>query len=48
MADTYPMMIHKITPSVDYNKWLTLNLMSNQNKIKVPNVVKPINKKMLL
>ena len=41
------MMIHKITNSVDYNKWLKrmetqLNEPTNQNSIpKVPKVLKP-------
>ena len=48
-----PMITHKITPSVDYNKWLKrlntqLNKPTNQNLIKVPKVVKPTNKNMLL
>ena len=47
------MMIHKITTSVDYNKWLKrldtqLNQPTNQNSIKVPKVVKQTNKKTLL
>ena len=38
------MMIHKITPSVDYKMWLKrldnqVNKPTNQNSIKVPNVV---------
>ena len=34
------MMIHKITPSVDYNLWLKrLVTQLNQNSIKVPKVV---------
>ena len=42
------MSIHKIFPSVDYNWWLKpldtqLNEATNQNSIKVPKVVKPIN-----
>ena len=46
------MMIHRITPSVDYNKWLKrmdtqLNEPTNKNSIKVPKVVKPINEKTL-
>ena len=41
---------YKITPSVDYTKWLKLlNIklteLTNPNKIKVPKVVKPKNKK---
>ena len=43
-------MIHKITPSVDYNYWqkrldTQLNEPTNQNLIKVPKIVKPMNKK---
>ena len=46
-------MIHKITTIIDYNKWLKcldtyLNKTTNQNTIKVLNVVKPTNKKTLL
>ena len=46
------MVIHKITPSVDYNSWLKrldteLNKPTNRNSIKVYNAVKPTNKKML-
>ena len=46
-------MIHKIIPSLHYNQLFKrldtqLNKPSNQNSIKVPKVVKPINKKMLL
>ena len=38
---TSPMIIHKITPSVDYDKWLKhldnqLHEPTNQNSIKVP------------
>ena len=45
-------MIHKITPSVDYNQWLKRwdtqsNKPTNQNPITVPKVVKPTNKKSL-
>ena len=45
--------MHKITHSVDFNEWLKcldskLNEQTNQNSIKVPKVVKPLNKKMLL
>ena len=46
------MMIHKITPSVDYNQLLKrsdsdtqLYEAANQNSVKVPKVVKPTNKK---
>ena len=51
--NTSPMMIHKITPFVDYNYWLKhfntqLNESTNQYSLKVPKVVKPINKKTLL
>ena len=40
------LMLHKITPSVDYNKWLKrldtqINKPKNQNSIKIPKVVKP-------
>ena len=43
----------QITPSIDYNFWLIrldtqLNETTNQNSIKVPKVVKPLNKKTLL
>ena len=43
------MMIHKINPSVEYNKWLKrlktqLIKPTNQNSIKAPLVVKPKNK----
>ena len=45
--------INQISPPVDYNKWLKrldtqLNEPTYQNFIKVPNVVKPTNKKTLL
>ena len=48
-----PIMIYKITPSVDNNKWLKrldnqTNEPTNQNSIKVPKLVKPTNKKTLL
>ena len=48
-----PMMIHKITPSVDYNQFLKLldtqlNEPTNQNSMKVLKYVKPTNKKTLL
>ena len=42
------MMTHKITPFLDYNKWLKkrldiqLNEQTNQNSIKVPKVVKTL------
>ena len=47
------MMIHKITPSLDYNQWLKrldtkLNKPTPQNSIKVPKVYKAKNKKALL
>ena len=47
------MLIHKITPSVDYNYWLKrldtqLNKTTNQNSLEVPKVVMPKNKKTLL
>ena len=56
MADImlkFPMMVHKNTPSVYYNKWLKhldtqLNGSTNQNSIKVPKVVEPMNMKTLL
>ena len=46
------MMIHKIAPSVDKNYWLKLldthlDETTNQNTIKVLNVVKLTNKKKL-
>ncbi len=49
---TFPMMKHKITPSVDYKLWLKcmdtlLNEPSHQNSVDVPKVVKPTNKKTL-
>ena len=50
---TSPMIIYKITPSVDY-KWWSKRLdtqhkkQTNQNLIKVPKVVAPKNKKTLL
>ena len=46
--------MNKIIPSVDYNEWmkrLTPNILykqNNQNLIKVPKLVKPTNKKILL
>ena len=44
---------HKKKPSMDYNQWLKRsdtqnNEPTNQNRIKVPIVVKPTNKKTLL
>ena len=44
------MMIHKITPSVDYNKWLKhLDTQLNNSKFTiVTKVVKSTNKKTLL
>ena len=47
------MLIHKITPSVDYNLWLKrldpqLTEPTNQNSKKIPKVVEPSNKKTLL
>ena len=41
---TFPMMIHKITPSLDYNLWFKcldtqLNNPTNKNSVKVPKVV---------
>ena len=43
-------IMHKITPSLDYKQWLKcldtqLNKPTNQNSIKVPRVVKSIDKK---
>ena len=43
------MVIHKINPSVDDNKWLKrldtqFNETNNQNSLKVPKVVKLMNK----
>ena len=57
MADklmyTPPMMTHKITPCVNKYKWLKrlntqLIKLTNQNSVKVPKVIKPMNKKALL
>ena len=47
------MMIHKITPAVDYNYWYKrldtqLNKSNNHNLTKVPKVVNLTNKKTLL
>ena len=47
------MMTHKITPFVDYNKWLKLldthlNEQNKENSMKVPKVGKPTNKKTLV
>ena len=47
------MMIHKITPSIGYDKWFKrfgtqLNESTNQNSIKVSKVVKPKNKKNII
>ena len=47
------MVIHNITPSVDYNKWLKsletqLNELTNQISPKVPKDVKQMKKKTLL
>ena len=47
------MMMHKNTPSVDYKQGLKpldtqLNERTNLNSIKVPQVIKPTNKKTLL
>ena len=44
------MLIHKITPSIDYNYWLEcldtqLNKPASQNSIKASKVFKPTNKK---
>ena len=48
MTDKF-MVIHKITPSVDYNHWLKcLDTQLNEPTYqKVPKVVKPTNKKTL-
>ena len=48
-----PMMIHKITSSVDYNWWLKhldiqLNEPTNQISIIIPKVVKQTNNKKIL
>ncbi len=48
-----PNNVEQNYPSVVYNKWLNrldnqLNEPTNQNSIKVPTVVKPTNKKMIL
>ena len=55
MADKfmYPMMINKITPSVDYNYWLNcfgtqLTEPTNKISLKVLKFVKPTNKKALV
>ena len=45
-----PMMIHKITPSLDYNQWLKrmdiqLNELTNQNLLKSPKLWKRIEKR---
>ena len=48
---TSPMMIHKITPSLDYNyglKTLTLNKMNKSTIFNQTKVVKQTNKKSLL
>ena len=50
---TFPMMMHKSTPSLDYNYWLKrldikLNETTNQNSMKVPKVVKLMNDKSLI
>ena len=46
-------MMHKITPSVEYNYWLKcldieLNIKTTKNSIKVPKVVDATNKKTLI
>ena len=56
MADkfsTFPIMVHTFTTFVDYNKLLKcldtqLNVPTNQNSVKVPKVVQPMNNKTLL
>ena len=50
---TSPIVIHKITPSVDYYYWLKrldtkLNDPTNKHSMEVPKVAKPMNKKTLL
>ena len=50
---TFPMIIDKITPSVDYNQLLKrlntqLNKQKNQNSVKFHKAVKPTIKKTLL
>ena len=52
MTDKYPMLIHKITHSVDYDWWLKrldtqLDKPTNQNPLKALKVVKPTNEKTL-
>ena len=47
------MMIHKITPSVDYNLWLKrmdnyLSETTNHISIKVPEIVKQTNNETLI
>ena len=47
---TPPMIIHRISPSVDYNYWLKcldtqFNEATHENSIKVPKVFKQTNKK---
>ena len=50
---TSQIIIHKISSTVDYNWWLKrldtqLNEPTNKNSTKVPKVVNPTNKKILL
>ena len=47
------MMTNKTTPYADYNKWMKrldtqLHILNNQKSVKVPKVIKPTSKKMLL
>ena len=40
---TSPMVIHEITPSEDYNKWMECQTLTLMNQpIKIPKVVKPL------
>ena len=48
-----PILIHTITPSIDYNWWLKrldsqLIIPTNRNSIKVDKLFKPTNKETLL
>ena len=50
MTNKSPMVIHKIIPSVDYNKWLKrldtqLNELTNQNSIKSPKLLSQLIRK---
>ena len=43
---TSQMMIHKITPAVDYNYWFMINEVTNQNSIRSPKLLRqPIRKR---